>query len=451
MTAPIAYGIDFGTTNSSLAIAYEDRVETLLIDPSAQLSACLPSMMYLHRGGDTSAGRVALERFARTGNQQTGCNRCEFVIRNSFGTYSDCKQYSSGKGCLDARIISELKTELTSDIIRTHSWAKDYELSDLISIVLKDLKKRATGSHPGHEVDKVVLGHPITFFGASGPNSDTLNDRALDRLYDGARRAGFQDIEFYPEPNAAVLDEELEDGITIAVDFGGGTFDIIVVDIQDGEGNVVSSQGAAIGGTIFDGLIFDHKLASYLGLNDEIGPRGLPIPPWFTKGLRSLRAFRHLLTNSETLGIVTDLKRANPRAGKMVEDIIFGGQAPTFFSAIETAKIALSDNDSSLIEYYSPYSSELSFRLPLLREEFNQWIAPHLEVIKDTIVKAMDEAEVSVVPDQVNTIIRTGGSSSLPAFVEMLDQIFGAQKIRSRDAFLSVAYGLGVYAQEIWS
>ena len=455
MTAPIAYGIDFGTTNSSLAIAYEDgKVKLLTIYPRAPLPACLPSVVYLHRSGDTSAGREAQDRFARTGNQRTSCNHCELVLKTPHGPYSDCKQYSSGSGCLDSRIISELKTTLTSDMSTTHSWARDYELPDLISILLKYLKDRATSSHPGYDVDKVVLGHPITFFGASGPEADILNDRALDRLYDGAHRAGFREIEFYPEPNAAVLDERLEEGITVAVDFGGGTFDTIVVGIQNGEGEVLSSQATAIGGTDFDGLIFDHKLASHLGLNDKLGSRKLPVPRPFIEGLRSPGAFSQLLTgkllnDSEILGVVTDLKRANPALGGTVDEIIFGGQAPRFFSAIENAKIDLSYNDHTLIEYYSLYSNEHSFSVPLQRKEFNQWIAPYLEEIKATIMRAMDDAEV--VPDQVNTVIRTGGSSSIPAFVEMLDQIFGADIIRSRDAFLSVAYGLGVYAQEIWS
>ena len=448
MTAPIAYGIDFGTTNSSLAIVYEDRVETLPVYPGSQMPACLPSMVYLHRSLPSSAGKEALDRFTRFGNQRTICNSCDLVQVYLGEVITDCRQYSQGKGCQDSRLISDLKTELTSDISHTHSWARDYELADLASVVMQNLKERASSRHPGHEVEKVVLGHPVAFVGAGGPEFEELNERAIQHLRQAAKRAGFKEVEMYPEPVAA-LDEVLEDGITITVDFGGGTFDTAVVEGRNGAGKVLSMQGAKVGGSMFDALIFDNKLPMHLGLDSKLGAKLLPVPAWFKRRLRNLGNFKHLLTDPETIGIVSDIKKANPRAGQLLDDVIFGGQAGRFYSAIEDAKISLSDNTSTYIEYYSPYSTELTFRIPIHRDEFNQWISRHLEVVKETILRALQEAGIT--SREVNQVIRTGGSSSIPAFTQMLYSMFGTEIVSSRDIFLSVAYGLGVYAQEIWA
>ena len=449
MTYPIAYGIDFGTTNSSLAIAYADRVETLPIYPGSQMPACLPSMVYLHRSDDSSAGKEALQRFTRFGNQRTICNSCDLVQIYHGEVITDCRQYSQGKGCLDSRLISDLKTELTSDISYTHSWARDYELADLASIVMQDLKERASAKHPGHKVDKVVLGYPAAFVGAVGPASEELNERAIQHLIKAANRAGFKEVEMYPEPAAAGLDEVLEDGITITVDFGGGTFDTAVVEVRDGEYSMKSMKGAAVGGSMFDALIFDNKLAMHLGLDSKLGAKQLPVPAWFKGRLRNLGDFKHLLTDPETIGIVSDIKKVDPRAGQLLDDVIFGGQAGHFYSAIEDAKISLSENMSAYIEYYSPYSTELTFRISIHRDEFNQWISRHLEVVKGRIFRALQEARIT--SREVNQVIRTGGSSSIPAFTQMLYDMFDPEIVHSRDTFLSVAYGLGVYAQEIWA
>ena len=448
MTAPIAYGIDFGTTNSSLAIAYADRVEILPIYPDSQMPACLPSMVYLDRSDDSSAGKEALERFTRFGNQRTVCSKCDRVRIYLGEAITDCRQYRQGMGCLDSRLISDLKAELTSDISYTHSWARDYELADLASVAMQDLKERASSRHSGYEVEKVVLGYPVAFVGAVGPESEDLNERAMQRLIQAAHLAGFKEVEMYPEP-AAALDEVLEDGITITLDFGGGTFDTLVVEGQNGEGDVLSMKGARVGGSMFDALIFDNKLAMHLGLDSKLGTKQLPVPAWFKRRLRNLGGFKHLLTDPETIGIVSDIKIVNPRAGQLLDDVIYGGQAGRFYSAIEDAKIFLSDNISTYIEYYSPYSTELAFQIPIHRDEFNQWISPYLEKVKKTILEALEEAGVT--PREVNQVIRTGGSSSIPAFTQMLYGIFGPEIVRSRDTFLSVAYGLGVYAQEIWA
>jgi len=443
MSTPLAYGLDYGTTNSSVAIAYRNGVEVLELNPQSSLPYSLPSISYLHKDGLELAGTDAVEQFAITGAQRTACQHCPLVFRGKVGRkrdiHSPCRQYRSGSGCLDSRLMGGIKTELSNDCFkRTHSWARDFEMEDLAAVVISALKRRAD-QHVGRKVRRAVIGHPVAFSGASGDRFAELQGLAEDRLREAAHRAGFAEVELYPEPAAAALHEELGDGHSIAVDFGGGTFDVAVIEIRGGEGEVVSLQGAAIGGSVLDRLIFERKVAPRLGLHRS------SIPNSFKKRLSSWSDFKHLLTDPLTFLIVSEIERADPRAGALISAIIRDGQAYRFYKAIENAKIALADVEVSSIEFHPP-RGDLS--IPLYRTELEEMAEPYLRTIEDQIMKALHQAKVE--PAEVSTVLRTGGSSHLVPFVEMLNRLFGAEKVQELDAFTTVSYGLGVVAQEEW-
>lgn len=440
MSNQLAYGIDFGTTNSSIAIAYPERIEVLQIGEDRAMPFSLSSILYLHRDGLRLAGADATDQFTITGNQSTKCRNCTLVTRTKkFGYETDCKQYDRRGGCLDSRLMSDLKSELTDQSFKkTHSWAKDFELEDLVSFVLSQLKSYAD-RHAGQNVTRAVIGHPIAFVGAEGDQFDERQRLAENRLLDAAQRAGFTEVELYPEPVAAVLDEVVHDGYLVAVDFGGGTFDIAVTSINAGEGEVVSMDGAAVGGSLFDRRIFEEKVASHLGLHHD------SVPGWFRSSLSSLEGYKHLLTDQYTFEILNNLQRLDQRAGSLVRSIVTGGQAYSFYKAIERAKIELSSSELSYIDFRSP-QGDLSIELS--RTDLNRIVAPYLQTVEEQIMKALDKARIG--PEQVTAVLRTGGSSRLGAFVEMLELFFGAEKVQEREAFTTVAYGLGVVAQETW-
>src|SRR5205085_449177 len=66
-------GIDFGTSNSAIAVAWPDRVQVVAVEPAAPT---LPSIVYLHRDGERRAGREAADRFFTTGHLRTSCGQC---------------------------------------------------------------------------------------------------------------------------------------------------------------------------------------------------------------------------------------------------------------------------------------------------------------------------------------------------------------------------------------
>ena len=136
-TYPLAYGIDFGTSNSAIAVAYRDRVEVVPAEPPLA-SPTLPSVAYLHRDGQRAAGEAAVELFLTNGHRRHTCLHCPLV---RYMAETDCKQATRNGGCQDSRLVTGVKRDLSrTDFTGTHSWAVDFELPELVAIVLGHLK-----------------------------------------------------------------------------------------------------------------------------------------------------------------------------------------------------------------------------------------------------------------------------------------------------------------------
>ena len=448
MRKALACGIDFGTTNSSVSIAYDNGdVELVVINPSAPMPYSLPSIVYIDREDAKQAGQEAVQQFTITGPNSTACKNCDLVTIVKFGGLAqyvtDCNQHQSGGRCQDARMISGLKSLLApTENGTTHSWARDFELEDFVAIIIKELKERVDNIADDN-IHRVVLGYPVAFSGAEGPEYDELQERAEGRLQRAAEIAGFTDIEFFPEPAAVSLDQYLEDGYTIAVDFGGGTYDVAVLENKGGEAEIVGLQGAAVGGEIFDGLIFDNRVAGRVGINQK--KKGKTLPRWIANNMRTLSGIPQLLRDKELLPALLNFegRGANINA---INEILFGGQAYDFYSEIEKAKIKLSENQIAHIHYHVQGRIDVSTKVR--RVKFNSWIRSCLDRVDTATVTALEQAGVEA--KDVHTVLRTGGSSKIPQFIDRLESIFPNAEIRERPAFTSVAYGLGVYALEVW-
>ena len=449
MSEPIAYGIDFGTTNSSIAIAYPERTEVVPVDPQGSAPECLRSIVYVHRDGDMKAGQAAVEQYFVTGAHRTSCSKCSLVEHVNGTHYTKCKQHKSRGGCHDARLISGLKSELSDpQLDSTHSWARDLSMPALVSVILRHLKQ-AADNNCGRSIDRVVLGHPVVFAGAEGPDFDRLQKIALDKLRNAAALAGFSEVIPLEEPIAAVMDGTIHQQNALAVDFGGGTFDVAIIRFSEDGGDVVGLKGVDIGGERFDEALFSAKVAPLLGLNEHYrGHDGQlkALPHWFKNKVKSLSGFKHLMADSHVPGIFSEFL-SYPGAEKLaqVRTILYGGFAYDFYGAIERAKIDLSAETTVGIRFRRP-SIELHQEID--RAEFTKLISSDLDRIEDKIWECL--AQASLGPDGLDVVLRTGGSSNIPAFVERLEKIFGRQKLKEQEAFTTVAQGLAAYAREEW-
>jgi len=109
-------------------------------------------------------------------------------------------------------------------------------------VVLRRLK-RAADRATGANVPRVVLGHPVIFVGAEGRRWRERQEKAMTRLRDAALQAGFTEVELLEEPVAAMNGELLQEGVAVAVDFGGGTFDVSVIKYAPDGGDVLALTG----------------------------------------------------------------------------------------------------------------------------------------------------------------------------------------------------------------
>lgn len=460
MRKAFACGIDFGTTNSSVSIAYDNGdVELVAIDSGATMPHSLPSIVYIDRDDFQQAGQEAVEQFMITGPNSTACSNCDLV--------TNCKQFLPGGGCQDARLISGLKSLLApTESGTTHSWGRDFELEYFVAIIIKELKKRVDEIADAN-IRRVVLGYPVVFSGAEGAEYAKLQERAKGRLQRAAEIAGFTDIELFSEPSAVLLGRPSSDGYMtlirrlidrvravllgrpqqmgyiLAVDFGGGTYDMAVLENKGGKAEIVARQGVAVGGEIFDGLLFDKKVADAIGLNQK--PQGKTLPKWIANNMRTLAGIAHLLRDKNllpTLHYFEDLG-ANIDA---INEILFGGQAYNFYAAVEGAKMELSEIQVAQINYHVQNRIDVSDTV--CRDNFDCWISPYLDKVDKATRAALDEAGVA--PQEVHTVLRTGGSSKIPQFIDRIKSIFPNAEIKEGPVFTSVAYGLGIHALEVW-
>ncbi|MEO8745033.1 MAG: Hsp70 family protein [Candidatus Dormiibacterota bacterium] len=426
--SPLGYGIDFGTSNSAVSIAYADRVEVVALG-AQRTTSTLPSFIYLHRAGRRSAGDGAVRTFLKSGHEKTDCWKCPLA---PYGWDTDCRQYRKGGGCSDARLLSGVKHELAKlGFSGTNSWAIDFSVASLAAVVLKRLKDEADAA-AGAIATSVVLGHPVVFAGADPDNRSASETEAFSRLEQAAGEAGFTEVAFLPEPAAAVIGEPAQHGVEIAVDFGGGTFDVAVLDSRGAHPQIAATAGVAVGGEILDGVLFETIVGPALGL--EV------LPSWLFNELRTASSVRLLMADP---GIPAILGRIAGREAELVHALLYEGHAYDFYKAIESAKIALSSSDVTELRF-----GPLGLHVTLRRSAFEAMIRPELDLVRQAITQALEEAKVT--PAEVGRVLLTGGSAYIPAFRADLAQLFGEERLEQRDAFTAVVHGLGVRAQQLW-
>jgi hypothetical chaperone protein len=413
MSTPIAYGIDFGTSNSAISIAYPEHAELVPLGPNG--ADVLPSVVYI----DTMRQRLAGDQAVR-----------QYLVAGSFKT---------------TRLMSSLKHFL-ADPTWTGTeapWGERLSPEELVAIVLSDLKRQAD-RHCGHDIRRAVLGHPVLFAGVGG-SSDMEQKLAKSRLEGAARLAGFTELVFADESVAAVAGEHREDGVLVGLDFGGGTFDVSVVEMTSAGRKLLSTHGADIGGERFDSLLFDGLLAEPLGLKGDYIYNGKRLPvPSHLRQMGTLHGVLTMVGDDRTRRILNNFLAADGGDRlRTIDEILYGGHGYAFFRAIEASKIELSAKEASKIWFKRP---KIDVDEDVKRSEFSALISADLDRVDDAIEKSL--ADAGIRPADVTAVVRTGGSSQIPAFVKRVNQRFGSSKVQERDALATVALGLGLIALE---
>ncbi|MBN9443607.1 Hsp70 family protein [Bosea sp. (in: a-proteobacteria)] len=417
---PAAIGIDFGTTNSVVALAGAD--------------GSVVTRSFATRQGAVDAYRSAL-MFWREGRPP------ETRITHVSGP--DALDMALGMTS-EHRFLQSLKTHLSSRAFQeTRLFGKLFRLEDLIGVFLGDL---TDGLEDAARLP-LISGRPVVF---AGERPD--EELALGRLGASYATAGMEQVDFAYEPLGAAYwyARDLTTPQTMLVaDFGGGTSDFSVMRFEPGqrgglEATPLSHAGVGVAGDTFDYRIIEHAVSPALGKGTEYRSFGklLPVPAHYHAAFAQWHKLS-LMKSRETMAELNALIREAVEPGKLEDllTVIEYDLGYELYRAVSAAKIALSEHDETVLRFVQ---MGVTIETPIRRSDFEDWIAEDVGAIETALDRALAEAGID--GSRIEAVFMTGGTSHVPAVRRLFDRRFGAEKVHIGDAFRSVASGLALVA-----
>ena len=367
-------GIDLGTTNSVVAVMEGGKPAVI---PNQEGNRTTASVVGFTSGGERLVGQVA-KRQAVTNPENT-----VFSVKRFMGRRYD-------------EVLEEIKTvpykvvKGENDIARIEVLGKVYSPPEISAMILQKLKSAAE-DHLGGKVEQAVITVPAYF-----------NDAQRKATKDAGQIAGLEVMRLVNEPTAAALAYGLEkkEDETIAVfDFGGGTFDISILDVGNGVVEVKSTNGDThLGGDDIDQLIIDW-------LVDEF---------------------------KKDQGV--DLSQDRMALQRLKE-------------AAEKAKMELSatmETDINLPFITADASGPKHLNIKLSRSKFEQMIEPLVERTLEPCRHALKDAGLEA--KDVDEVILVGGSTRIPMVQKAVTDFFGKEPHKGVNPDEVVAIGAAVQA-----
>jgi hypothetical chaperone protein len=408
------YGIDFGTTNSALAI-YDEATKEI------QDTIIIPSLIYFYHQPDPAIDK-------------------NYVV----GEEAITAYLNDG---MKGRFIKSVKQILSrSSFTETRIHNKRYNASDLVAIILRELKGRAD-SLTGQDCRKAVIGRPV-FFDDDNVQKDTL---AQTRLSKAAEIAGFNNVRFQFEPIGAAFAYEKtltkKENVLVA-DLGGGTTDFtyLVLDPEktgskDRKNDMMATGGIYIGGDSFDSAFMWEKGTPYFGKNTqyEATPgKVLTVPKSLFANICSWEQM-NFFNGPRIKKDIEDYYyySGNDRKFKNLITLIDYNLGYSVFQSIEKTKVTLTDADSTMFSYHNmDIDIEEEITLPV----YEQIIAKDVERIESYLNEFMIQNKID--PENIDSLFLTGGTSMVGSIQTLFKNKFPKVKLNSGDNFKSVAKGL---------
>jgi hypothetical chaperone protein len=441
------YGLDFGTSNSAIAAPHNGAVTLYPIDPRAANPNVASSVLFIDREGKSFVGAEAIDVFVeRNTGREIQRKRVSSgqIIETAYG--QELVQFDAD---VDApgRFFQSIKSFLADESFEgTNVFGTFYTIEELAAEFIRAMKTRADALSQ-HNVSSVVMGRPV-FFSTDAPK-DKL---AQTRLEHAARMAGFSNIEFLFEPIGAALTYEAEinrEQIAFVFDFGGGTLDFTVIRLdptrmhqRDRKQDILAVGGVVVGGNTFDEDLMEKRLMKYFGKNyvgKTLTGAEIRLPRWIQMQLRSWYTIPFLNEHKT----IEDLRDLIVMAEKGRNDLlalltlIQKNYGWNLFQAIEHAKLELSSKRESSITFKRDH---IHIDEAITRREFELVIGQRLRNINKEMDRTLHAAGLTA--QDIDVVIRTGGSSLIPAVQKMLERKFGADKVNKQEVFTSVVQGL---------
>lgn len=419
----VSIGIDFGTTNTVIALAEAGRQARLVRFPApeGELFAFRSALSYAappERPSDRTveAGPWAIEAYV--------------------------------EDPADTRFIQSFKTFAASEsFTETEILGRRYRFEDLLSAFLLRLRDHA-GGQLADLPQRVIVGRPVTFAGGA-PNPEL----AIQRYEAAFRRLGFTEVLYAYEPVGAAFffARELDHDATVLVgDFGGGTSDFSIIRFTRRDGEIraepLGRAGVGVAGDAFDYRIIDRLVSPQLGKGSDYLSFGkvLPIPNrYYTAFARwdQLALMRASRDMREIRSLVRQARE--PEKLRRLVEVLDENYGYHLYRSVSRLKENLSSAPEAEFRFEA---GEISIVRPVARGEFEDWIAPELALIGQAVDEALADARLTA--GDIGRIFLTGGSSLVPAVRRIFQQRFDPARVETGAELESIASGLALMGWE---
>lgn len=345
-----ALGIDLGTTNSLAAVWQDGR--PVVLRPEGE-SGIVPSAVNVREDGEPLVGREARDQ-AVVDPTNTVFSIKRFMGRSLSEIGEDATRTPYALG------------ETENGVVQVEIHGKKYTAQELSALILQKVQQTACKVLGTDEIKEAVITVPAYF-----------DDAQRQATRDAARLAGIEVLRIINEPTAASLAYGLDqkgEGRVAVYDFGGGTFDVSILSIEEGVFQVLSTAGDThLGGDDLDRALID----------------------WMRGELASQ---------------VTEEELSDPaflQAARL---------------AAEKAKIALTSDPEHEVRLVLP-SSGTHWHQTITRQDFEAMIAPLVERTLDACRQALADAKLE--PSEIDEVVLVGGSTRVPLVRQHVEVFFG--------------------------
>lgn len=449
-------GVDFGTSNSAAAIFDGETVRLVQLETHDSI---VPSATYIDRTLTAKTGQLAVEQYIADNTGRTVelipevvGETSQFVDEGGGEEISEV-QTSTQKiygapvtdSSLQGRLFRGTKRLLgDEEVRRLMVFDHPFRLVALITPLLLRIRKSIEADIGGFA--NAHLGHPVNFEG----RDKFSNQLAMSRLGEAFGYAGVTQRSFYPEPIAASVsflhaNPDAQGETVLSLDFGGGTLDFCLLRRQGQDFNVIATHGIGLGGDHLDQILFRQLLFPHLGKGEMWKRRG------FDREIETrfpFEEFEDLLVNwavtytlnqnKFTTPVMERIAAGGPNTIKFerLRDIIKHNLSYLLFTRIRTLKADLSRSEVARLDV-----PEIDLEIELSRREFEDMISEPLQRVAEALDVTV--AKAGLRNDQVDIVLRTGGSSLIPAVRNLLEDRFPGRVV-DHDPFTSVAAGLAI-------
>ena len=373
-------GIDLGTTNSVVSVMEGDEPKII---PNPEGNRITPSVVAFNDKGETLVGEPA-RRQAVTNPQRTIYSIKRFMGRRH-------NEVESEEKMIPYEVMGG-----SDEYVKVKVDGQEHTPQEISAKILRKLKESAE-SYLGHKVNKAVITVPAYF-----------NDSQRQATKDAGQIAGIEVARIINEPTAAALsyglDKKTQEKIVV-FDFGGGTFDVSILEVAETEGNddnikvfeVISTSGDThLGGDDLDEILINHVA------NEFKREQGI------------------------------DLRNDMMALQRLQE-------------ACEKAKKELSSTASTDINLpfiTADASGPKHLQLSISRSKFEELIDPLIERCRGPVMQALKDAKLQ--PSEIDEIVLVGGSTRVPKVQQLVKEIFGKDPHRGVNPDEVVAAGAAI-------